>query len=171
MTSLTSLMRRALAALVVSASVVAAQQVATPAMQGLRIAGELGASVVGFTLGAEGGLVAAAGVAYLVTGHGGNVNDPRLQRRLTPLLWAGGGLGASTSAWLASRVDGQTSDWALNAAVTTAVTAVAFKYAGWPMTDATAARRCAMSRWRKLAPVWMSAVTATVVATATRESR
>jgi hypothetical protein len=171
MTTLNPVLRRALAALVVSAGVVGAQQVSIPPLQGLRVAGELGAGAVGFTLGAEGGLVVAAGVAYLVTGHGGNVNDPRLRRRLTPLLWAGGGLGASTSAWLASRADGQTSDWALNAAVTTAVTAVAFHYAGWPATQATEERRSHMGRWRKLAPVWGSAVTATVVATATRELR
>lgn len=171
MTSLFPRLRRAFAALVVSSTVIGAQQAATPALQGLRVAGELGASAVGFTLGAEGGLVVAAGVAYLVTGHGGDINDPRLVKRLTPLLWAGGGLGASTSAWLASRVDGQSSDWALNAAVTTAVAAVAFHYAGWPATKATEERRRHMGRWRKLAPVWMSAVTATVVATATRESR
>lgn len=171
MTSLTSLSRRVLAALVVSTMLAGAQQVATPALQGLRVAGELGAGAVGFTLGAEGGLVVAAGVAYLVTGHGGDINDPRLVRRLTPLLWAGGGLGASTSAWLASRVNGQSSDWALNAAVTTAVSAVAFHYAGWPATKDTEERRRHMGHWRKLAPVWMSAVTATVVATATREVR
>jgi hypothetical protein len=164
-------MRRAIAALVVSSIAAGAQQVATPPLRGLRVAGELGAGTVGFTLGAEAGLVVAAGVAYLATGKGGDVNDPRLQRRLTPFLWAGGGLGASTSAWLASRVDGQTSDWALNAAVTTVVTAVAFRYAGWPMTAETDARRRTMGRWRKLAPVWMSAVTATAIATATREMR
>jgi hypothetical protein len=171
MPAILSPMCRALAALVVSSTLVAAQQVPTPALQGLRVAGELGAGVAGFTLGAEGGLLVSAGVAYLATGHFGEINDPKMIRRLTPLLWAGGGLGASTSAWLASRVNGQTSDWALNAAITTTVTAVAFHYAGWPMTKETAERRRSMGRLRLLAPVWMSAITATAIATGTREGR
>ena len=171
MTSLTLFTRRVLAALVVSSIVAGAQQATAPALQPARIAGELAAGTAGFALGSHAGLFVAAGIGYLVQGNWSDINDPRLVKRLTPLLWAGGGLGASTSAWLASRVDGQTSDWALNAAVTTAVTAVAFHYAGWPATKATEDRRRHMGRWRKLAPVWMSAVTATAVATATREVR
>jgi hypothetical protein len=170
MPTINSLLRRALAALVVSASVAVAQR-ATPSVQPLRVAGELGAGAVGFTLGAEGGLLVAAGVAYLVQGHGGDVTSPRLQRALTPILVAGGGLGAGTSSWLVSRANGQTSDWGLNVAASTVVTAIAFRYAGWPMTNETAERRRKMGRLRLLAPVWMSAVTATVVATASRELR
>ncbi|MHB8839829.1 MAG: hypothetical protein ACYC7F_12865 [Gemmatimonadaceae bacterium] len=170
MPTIISQVLRALAARVVSGSLVGAQRV-TPSVQPLRVAGELGAGAVGFTLGAEGGLLVAAGVAYLVQGHGGDVTSPRLQRALTPILVAGGGVGAGTASWLVSRANGQSSDWGLNVAVSTVVTALAFRYAGWPMTGETAERRRSMGRWRLLAPVWMSAFAATAVATATRETR
>ncbi len=141
----------------------------TPALQPMRVAGELGASAVGFTLGAEGGLVVAAGVAHLVTGHGGEVTSPKLVRALTPIMVAGGALGAGTSAWLASRINGQNSSWGWDVGATTVVTALAFRCAGWPMTSES--RKRPMSRWRRMAPVWMSALTATIAASATRERR
>lgn len=142
---------------------------ATPPLQPARLAGQLGAGVVGFTLGAEGGLVAAAGVAYLVRGHGGDITTPGLKAFATGVLMVGGGVGAATGSYLVSRANGQTSNFATNAAVSTAVTALAFKYAGWPMTPESRARP--MSRWRRMAPVWMSALSATIVAAATRERR
>lgn len=164
-------LRRALAALCVSASGVTAQQAPTPSLSPLRVAGEVGASVVGFTLGAEGSLALAAGVAYLVRGHGGDISDPRAMKLATMAIIAGAGLGASSSAWVASRINGQSSDWASNAAITTVVVAAAFRYAGWPMTRETAARRKHMSRARLLSPVWMSAIASTAVASATRRRR
>ncbi|MEK7240224.1 MAG: hypothetical protein AAB224_06530 [Gemmatimonadota bacterium] len=154
-----------------SASLASAEHATTPSVQPLRVAGELGAGTVGFAVGSHAGLVVGGGVAYLVQGHSGDVTSPRLQRALTPLLWLGGGLGAGTGSWLVSRANGQSSDGGLNVAVSTVVTAVSFKYAGWPMTKVTAERRSSMGRWRRMAPVWMSAIGATAVATATRETR
>jgi len=141
----------------------------TPVLQPLRIAGELGAGAVGFTLGAEGGLLAASGVAYLVRGHGGEITTPGLKKLTSAILVAGGGLGAGTSAWLASRADGQSSRWGWDVGVSTVAAALAFKYAGWPLTPES--RRRPMGRLRRMAPVWMSAVAATIAASATRERR
>lgn len=169
MATLHSHMRCAVAALVVCAGLAGAQRTTTPSLQPIRIVGELGASAVGFTLGAEGGLLVAAGVSYLVTGHSGEITSPGLRRALTPILIVGGGLGAGTSAWLVSRANGQTSNWGWDVGASTVVTALAFRYAGWPMTGES--RKRPMSRWRRLAPVWMSAITATAIASATRERR
>ncbi|MBW7934749.1 MAG: hypothetical protein H3C62_14310, partial [Gemmatimonadaceae bacterium] len=118
-------------------------------MQPARVAGELAAGAVGFTLGSEGGLVVAAGVAYLVQGHS-DVTDPKLMRALTPLLWAGGGLGAGTSTWLVSRANGQSSDWAANVVLSTAVSALSFRYAGWPMTKEKREATRPYGKWRRL---------------------
>ncbi|MDQ8153579.1 MAG: hypothetical protein P3B98_02855 [Gemmatimonadota bacterium] len=164
-------LRRTVLALAVCGSAAAGQRTVTPRILPTRVAGELAAGAVAFTLGAEGGLVAAAGVAYLIRGHGGEVDDPQLVRALTPLLWAGGGLGAGTGAWLVSRTNGQASDWGANVAVSTVVSAVAFRYAGWPMTPATKERQRHYSAWRRAAPVWLTALAAAAVATGTREKR
>ena len=161
--------RRRLAAFVVCATPLAAQRAPTPALQPARVLGEAAVALPGFVLGAESGLVVAAGVAYLVRGHGGDVTEPGLQKALTVILVGGGGLDAGTSAWLASRANGQTSRWGWDVGAATAVTAIAFRVAGWPMTPASRARKT--GRWRRLAPVWMSAAAATVAATATRAQR
>jgi len=186
MPAASSSMRRAFVALALAAASLGAQratvrslslcsgcvlpsETAKPALQPLRMAGALGASAVGFTLGAEGGLLVAAGVAHLARGHGGDITTPGLKRLTTAILVAGGGLGAGTSAWVVSRADGQSSSWGWDVGASTLVAAFAFKYAGWPMTPES--RRRPMSKWRRLAPVWMSAVAATVAASATRERR
>lgn len=162
-------LRRVLAALIVCAATGSAQLTTVPRINAARVAGELGAATLGTVLGAEGGLVAAAGVAYLIRGHGGDVDDPRLMRALTPILWLGSGVGAGTGAWLASRTNGQSSNWGATAAASSVVSALAFQYAGWPMTPDSRARHRSDSKWRRLAPVWMTAIAATAVATATRE--
>lgn len=171
MTALITNLRRAVAALVVCGGLGAAQETTTPRIHAGRVAGELGAGAVGFTLGAEGALVAAAGVAYLLRGHGGEIDDPRMIRALTPVLWVGGGLGAGTGAWLASRTNGQSSRWRVNVLTSTAVSALAFRYAGWPLTSESRERQRAYGAWRRVAPVWMAAVTAAAVATATRQKK
>lgn len=162
-------LRRVVAALVVCAGAAAAQnRKATPPLVGGRVAGEAALSAVGYTMGSEGALFASAGVAYLVTGHGGNINNPALERAITPLLWVGGGLGAAAGAWYVSRYHRQASYLGRNVAISTAVNALAYQYAGWPMTKATRERTKGYSAWRRISPVIFTALTATAVASATR---
>jgi len=177
------LVRRIIAALVVSATSAAAQTTGAGAWRGslaadagtavslqpARIAGEMGAGMVGFALGAEVSFFTSAGIANLVRGHGGDITTPGLRRLTTAIVIAGGGVGAGTSAWLVSRADRQSSSYWWDVGAATAATAVAFKWAGWPMTESS--RRRPMSRLRRMAPVWMSAMAATWAASATRTRR
>lgn len=162
-------LRRVIAALVVCAGVATAQnRKATPPLVGARVAGEAAVSAVGYTLGSEGALFAAAGVAYLVTGHGGDIDNPALERAITPLLWIGGGVGAASGAWYVSRYHRQASHLGRNVAIATVVNALAYQYAGWPMTKRTRERTRSYSAWRRMSPVIVTALTATAVASATR---
>jgi hypothetical protein len=157
---------RVLAALCVCAGIANAQQ-STPPLQGARTAGELVAGSVGALVGAYTGIAVVGVVNYLVTHHQ-EISNPRAQRFGYAMMFAGGAVGASTSAWLVSRADHQTSNWGANLAVTTAVTAVAYRYAGWPYTRG---KSRPASVWRRAAPLWMPAIAATIVASATRERR
>lgn len=162
--------RRALAAFLVCATPLAAQRTATPALQGARVAGELAAGAVGFTLGSHAGLFAGAGIAYVVRGRGGDISDsPGLMRMAWTTIVIGGGAGAGTAAWLASRTNDQTSSLGWDIGAATAATVLTFAWADWPMRPDKPRRP--MSRVRLLAPVWGSALAATIAATATRERR
>ena len=182
----TAFARRAAAAVLICAAPLGAQRLpvpslylcggcllppvpSTPALQPARIAGEAAAGVVGFTLGAETGLLAAAGIAYLVRGHGGDIESPGLKRMATAVLVAGGGAGAGTSAWLVSRIDRQSSSLGWDIGAATAATALAFAWADWPMDRSKPQRK--MSRFRRMTPVWAGAVAATIAASSTRRRR
>lgn len=158
------------AAFLVLAAPLIAQQVQTPALQPLRLAGELAAGTVGFALGSHAGLFTGAGIAYVVRGHGGDISDsPGLMRMAWTLIAVGGGVGAGTSAWLVSRIDNQASSLGWDIGAATAATVLAFKWADWPMRGDKPRRK--MTRFRSMAPVWGSALAATIAASATRNRR
>ncbi len=159
-----------LTAWLVCGAPLAAQQATTPALQPARIVGELAAGTVGFALGTHAGLFTGAGIAYVVRGRGGDISDSRgLMRMPWTMIVVGGGAGAGASAWLASRIDDQSSSLAWDIGAATAATVLAFKWADWPMRTGKPRRK--MSRFRRMAPVWGSALAAAVAASVTRESR
>lgn len=169
-------LRHLLAASFVCATPLGAQQgagplrVPTPTLQPARIAGELATGTLGFALGSHAGLFTGAGVAYVVRGHGGDISDsPGLMRMAWMMIVVGGGAGAGTSAWIVSRIDHQTSSLGWDIGAATAATVLAFKWADWPMRPDKPRRE--MSRFRRMAPVWGSALAATIAASATRERR
>ncbi|MEK6612464.1 MAG: hypothetical protein AABZ29_06755 [Gemmatimonadota bacterium] len=139
-------------------------------LQPMRIAGEAAAGIVGFALGSHAGLFTAAGIAYVARGHGGDISGSLgLMRMAWTMIVVGGGAGAGTSAWLVSRIDNQTSSLGWDIGAATVATVLAFKWADWPMRPGKPRRT--MSRFRRMAPVWGSALAATIAASATRERR
>lgn len=139
----------------------------TPPLQPLRIAGEYALSTVGLAAGGEAGLATAAGIAYLVRGHGGDIHTPGLKRMAWATIVLGAGAGSGSSAWLVSRMDRQTSNIGWDIGAATAASIVSFPLAGWPRTG----QRKGMAAWRRNAPVWLVPLAATVAASATRARR
>ncbi len=111
-------------------------------------------------------IAAPAGIAHVVRGHGGDIATPGLRRMAFAVIMLGGGAGAGTSAWLMSRPDHQTSSIGWDIGAATMATAIAFRVSGWPLERGEPTPR--MSRFRRLAPVWMAPLAATIAASATR---
>ena len=134
------------------------------------MAGEFASGTIGFALGSHAGLVAGAGIAFLVRGHGGDISDsPGLMRMAWTTIVLGSGAGTGMSVWLVSRINDQDSSLGWDIGAATAATVLTFAWADWPMRGDKPRRT--MSRFRRLAPVWGSALAATIAASATRERR